>query len=450
MKSIIQFFSSVKLAIVLIIIITGASILGTLIPQQRSIAEYAARYDQFSNLLIRLEITNLYHSWWYISLLFLFSLNILVCTLTRFMPKLRRSFRPKKEFEKRNLQTAKINNRFTKNWTLEQTEEKIKRNLSSRHFRTKVNKRENRIHILARKKMLGLFGSDVVHVGLLVILVGGIISGAIGFGEDMQISEGQAVPVLNADFKILLEKFEIEYWPNGSIKDWKSTLTVLENENPILTKTVEVNHPLSYKGFVFYQSTYGWDWQNPSLEIWAKKNTDPDFSKKILLRAGEKAVLEEENIEISVLNFVPDFMLNERNQVTTRSLEPNNPAAFLEGWQDGEKIFSGWIFAKFPDFARMHSDAETDLKFELKDFEAPQYSGIQMSKDPGVNLIWTGCIILMMGLCLAFFWLPREIKILVEEVQGKTEVLAIGLATKNKEAFQSEFEGLITALRRSK
>ena len=450
MKSIIQFLSSVKLAIILIIIITLASILGTFIPQQRSIAEYAARYDQFSSLLIRLEITNLYHSWWYIILLFLFSLNILVCTLTRFTPKLRRSFRPKKEFEKKNLQTAKINYRSTKNWALEQTEEGIKKALSSRHYRTKVNKKENRTYFLARKRMLGLFGSDVVHLGLLIILIGGIISGVTGFGANINISEGQTVPVLNADFKLRLEKFETEYWPNGSVKDWKSTVTVLENENPILTKTVEVNHPLSHKGFVFYQSTYGWDWGNASLEIWAKKNTDPDFSKKIMLRLGEKAVLEGENIEISLLNFVPDFILNERNQVTTRSLKPNNPAAFLEGWQDGEKIFSGWIFANYPDFARMHSDVETDLKFELKGFEAAQYSGIQMSKDPGVNFIWAGCIILMMGLCLAFFWLPREIKILVEEAQGKTEIVAGGLATKNKETFQSEFEGIFTSLRRSK
>ncbi len=450
MKSIIQFFSSVKLGIVLIIIITLASILGTLVPQQRSIAEYAARYDQFSSILIRLEITNLYHSWWYISLLFFLSLNIIVCTLTRFTPKLRRSFRPKKEFERKNLQTAKINYRFIKNWTLEQTEEGIKKALSSRHYRTKVNKKENRIHLLARKKMFGLFGSDVVHIGLLIILIGGIISGATGFGANIKISEGQTVPVLNADFKLRLEKFETEYWPSGSVKDWKSTLTVLKNESPILTKTVEVNHPLSYEGFVFYQSSYGWDWENPSLEIWAKKNTDPDYSKKVMLRLGEKAVLEEENIEISVLNFVPDFILNERNQVTTRSLEPNNPAAFLEGWQDGEKIFSGWIFAKFPDFAQMHSDVETDLKFELKDFEAAQYSGIQMSKDPGVNFIWAGCIILMIGLCLAFFWLPREIKILAEEEQGKTKIVAGGLATKNKEIFKSEFEGLFTSLRRSK
>ena len=50
MRSIVKLFSSVKLAIVLIILITLASILGTLIPQGRSAAEYAARYGSLAGL----------------------------------------------------------------------------------------------------------------------------------------------------------------------------------------------------------------------------------------------------------------------------------------------------------------------------------------------------------------------------------------------------------------
>jgi len=440
----------VKLAIVLIIIITAASFLGTLILQQRSVAEYADRYGQFSNILIRLEVTNLYHSWWYVTLLFLFSLNILICTLTRLSPKLRRVLRPKLEFEKKNLLSAKINDRIKKSWSIDSSEEGVKKELSSRHYRIKVNKKDGRTHLLARKKILGLFGSDIVHLGLLVILLGAIFSGMGGFRTSINISEGQIVPILNADFKLQLDKFETEYWPNGSVKDWKSTLTILEYEKPVLTKTVEVNHPLSYKGFVFYQSNYGWDWENPTLEIRATKNTDPSFTEIMRLKLREKVKMNEGSIEISLLHFVPDFILNDRNEVATRSLEPNNPAAFLEGWQDGEKIFSGWIFAKYPDFARMHSNVETDLKFELKGYEAAQYSGIQMSKDPGVNYIWSGCVILMLGLCLAFFWFPREIKIILEDDQGKAEIIASGLAAKSKDAFQSEFENIFTSLRRSK
>ena len=60
-----------------------ASILGTLIPQGRAAEEYAARYGSLSGALIKLQLTSLYHSIWYLALLVLFALNIIVCTLDR-------------------------------------------------------------------------------------------------------------------------------------------------------------------------------------------------------------------------------------------------------------------------------------------------------------------------------------------------------------------------------
>jgi cytochrome c biogenesis protein len=448
MKSLLKFFNSVKLAIVLIITITAVSIIGTLIPQHRPPAEYMDRYGQWANLLIRLEFTALYQSWWFLSLLVLLSLNITVCTLTRLSPKLRKVFRPSLDFKKKSLQVMKINDRFKKNEDLNKAYLDLKKELASRRYRIKENKEENRIFLLARKRTLGVFGSDIVHLGLLIILSGGIISGVGGFRANLQISEGQILPIPQTDFKLRLDNFDTEYYPNGAVKDWKSTLTVMEEGKAHLTKTVEVNHPLSYRGYVFYQSSYGWDWKNPTLVLRAKKNSDPDFSEKTDLKLGEKVGLA--GLEISALHFVPDFVINENREIATRSLQPNNPAAYIEGWQGEDKILSGWIFSKFPDFNRIHFSQETDLNLTLEDFRANQYSGIQMAKDPGVNFIWTGCTVLMIGLFVAFFWPAKEIKMTLEESQGKTELTAGGTAPKNKEAFASEFHTLMASLRRLK
>jgi cytochrome c biogenesis protein len=449
MKSFLNFFSSVKLAIFLLIFITLASILGTLIPQHRSPAEYVDRYGDIANFFVRLEITKLYQSWWFIALLFLFAVNILICTLTRLSPKLKKAFQPRFETEKKKLVSLKTKASFIKNQDLKKTFAGCKQTLSSKHYKLKTEYSDNQTYLLARKRILGLFGSDIVHLGLLIIIIGGIVSGLGGFRTNLNISEGETIPVPQTNFILRLDKFVTEYHPNGSIRDWKSTLTVLENGSDVLSKTIEVNHPLSHKGFVFYQSGYGWDWKNPTLEIWAKKQNDTTFLKKFELGVGEKAQLGEDDIEITVLNFVPDFIIGENNEIATRSLNPNNPAAYIEGWQEGEKIFSSWIFAKFPDFGRMHSDIETDLSFEFKDLKAAQYSGIQISRDPGVNLIWVGCTFLMLGLCIAFFWPPREIKIILEENQNKTDVTSGGIATKNREDFRSEFDHMMESIRRA-
>ena len=448
MKSLWNFFNSVKLAIFLLIIITLASILGTLIPQNRSLDEYLAHYGQFANLFNQLQLTKLYQSLWFIALLCLFALNIIVCTLTRLSPKLRKAFHPKLEMESKEITVLKIKEEFKKNISLDKAKKELKRELSSRHYRLKEAKRENKTFLLARKKILGWFGADFVHIGILIILAGGIISGAGGFRKDLTFTEGDIRGIPGAEFKLRLDKFETEYYPNGMVKDWKSTLTVIENEKPILSKVIEVNHPLSYKGFVFYQSSYGWNWTNTSVEIWVKKRKDPSFLRKIDVTVGERVRLNSENIHISVLNFISDFVINERNEIISRSLQPNNPAAFIEGWEGDEKIMSGWIFSKFPDFARIHSEKETDLSFELKNFNAGQFSVIQAAKDPGVNFIWVGCTFLMIGLAFAFYWPTREIKVILEESQGKTKVIAGGIASKSREALQSEFEKIMTSLRR--
>jgi hypothetical protein len=56
----------------------------------------------------------------------------------------------------------------------------------------------------------------------------------------------------------------------------------------------------------------------------------------------------------------------------------------------------------------------------------------------------------MIGLAIAFYWPSREIKIILEEIQGKTGVIAGGIASKNREDFQSEFDRIMSSLRRSK
>jgi len=99
-------------AIVLLILLIAASILGTLIPQGRSAQEYLARYGQLAGLFQKLQFTRLYQSFWYVGLLALFSLNIIICTLVRLSPKLRRVFRPTCDLDPRSVQVLKVKDKF--------------------------------------------------------------------------------------------------------------------------------------------------------------------------------------------------------------------------------------------------------------------------------------------------------------------------------------------------
>ena len=457
MKRLIKFFTSIKLAIVLLIILALASILGTLIPQGRSAEEYAARYGQLAGALGALQMTRLYHSIWYMGLLLLFAANIIVCTLERLGPKYRRAFKPGLEHDPKGLLALKINARVKRAAPAPDAAAEVRRALEGARYRVRQSTAGPRVHLLGRKKIWGLFGSDVVHAGLLVILAGGIISGATSIRTDLALAQGETKSAPKADFAVRLDKFTTDYYPDGSVKAWKSDLTVLEAGKPVLARTVSVNHPLSYKGYSFYQTSYGFNWDNPGVEIWAKRKSDPSFLRKVKVKVGERAALDDpDKTTVAVARFLPDFVLGETNEPINRSNQPNNPAALVEGYRGEAKVFSGWIFANYPDFAQMHAandkdkNAASDLAFELKGFDAGQFSVLEAAKDPGVSLIWLGCILLMAGLGLAFYWPPWEIKAVIEDAQGKADVVLGGHAAKSREAFAAEFEAIAAALRRPK
>ena len=78
---------------------------------------------------------------------------------------------------------------------------------------------------------------------------------------------------------------------------------------------------------------------------------------------------------------------------------------------------------------------------------AKPYSVLEAAKDPGVPLIWLGCLLVMAGLGLAFYWPTWEIKAVLEETKGQTDINLGGLAAKSREAFAVEFAAVTADLR---
>ncbi|MGZ5498227.1 MAG: cytochrome c biogenesis protein ResB [Candidatus Aminicenantales bacterium] len=461
MRSAWKFLSSIKLAIVLIILLTVASIVGTLIPQGRSVAEYSARYGSLSGLFTALRLTRLYQSVWYLALLLLFAANTIVCTLSRLGPKWRRVFHAAPEADAKSVTSMRASARFRLPLTLAAARDRVTRRLRARRYRVDESAKGEKISLLARKRRLGWFGSDVVHLGLLVIIAGGFTSGLGSRRAELSLTDGQTADVPHAAFQLRLDKFDTEYYPQGGVKDWKSTVSVIEGGAPVLTRIIEVNEPLTYKGISVYQQSYGWDWTRSRVVLELRKPGDPAVLKTMTLDVGQSAAVESPDVtSVVVRRFVPDFVIGEGNEIQSRSEDPNNPAALVEAWKGEERVFSGWIFAKFPDFGQGHgndpmSGARTaaaadapKLAVILKDYSAAPYSVLEAAQDPGANLIWLGCLLVSGGFFLAFYWPPREIRVVLEGSQGKVDLAAGGHAAKSREAFQAEFDGIFESIRR--
>ncbi|NPA95566.1 MAG: cytochrome c biogenesis protein ResB, partial [Thermodesulfobacteria bacterium] len=80
----VRFFSSVKLAIFLFIVLALTSIIGTVLPQGESLQFYLENYGPFYFKIIKtFHLYDTYHAWWYLALMGLFSINLVVCTIKR-------------------------------------------------------------------------------------------------------------------------------------------------------------------------------------------------------------------------------------------------------------------------------------------------------------------------------------------------------------------------------
>lgn len=450
MAPVLRLLSSLRLAIGLIILLIAASILGTLIPQGASPEQYAARYGGAAGFLAAAGLTGLYHSFWYIGLVALLGLNIAVCTLTRMPGKIRRARRPRIETEARTLDGLGLHDRIRRPLPAAQAGPALEARLRKLGFRVRRRSLDGRLHVLARKHTAGLFGSDIVHAGLLILLAGGIVTAAGGFRAEIPIGRGRTAEVPGAGFALRLDDFTTEYHPDGSVKAWKSAVTVVEDGKPGRQAVIAVNHPLTHQGYSFYQMSYDYDWEaaTVTLAVRGKEEGGPD--KTLALAPGRAYSLgDAQGTEIALRRFLPDFVLDESGKPSTRSLRPDNPAALVEVSRGGVQDYQGWIFAKHPDVSGLHGRREPDLDIRIKDIDAPPLSVLEAAKDPGVPLIWLGCGLGLVGLFLAFYWPPREIRALLEESKGGTEIRLGGHAAKGRDRLAAEFASLTESLRRT-
>ena len=76
--------SSMRFARGLLITIGLAALLGTIIPQQEELSQYLARFGPVgSQVVTRLGLTDLYHSWYFVGLLLLLGASLMVCSTRR-------------------------------------------------------------------------------------------------------------------------------------------------------------------------------------------------------------------------------------------------------------------------------------------------------------------------------------------------------------------------------
>lgn len=452
LKKIWRFFLSLRLTIALLIILSAVCVIGTVVPQNASPQEYHRLYSPSTYAVIKaLGFTDLYHCWWFVACLGLFTLNLAACSLNR-LPRIRRLLAPAPVLLTDELLegmgTVKKCTMKKNPPSVDALAQAVARFLC----RPSVTRHGGATHIVADAGRYSYLGFYLTHIGM-IIGIAGVLLGTAGFQGFMNIDEGETRSTvtlrnggagIDLGFAVRCDRFEVSYYDKGGMpKDYKSWLTVVDGGAEVLKKVIEVNDPLIYQGVFFYQSSYG---VSPAgggealLRIRAAAGGGP---VEYRLRQGQRVALKGTADEAELAAVYADFTMD-GGRVYSRSAEPRNPAAKVVFYRDGKELDTAWAFLNFPDF---HRKADGAYSVELAGFYPRYYTGLQVTLDPGVNIVWVGCLLLTAGICMAFFTSHRRVCLLVQEQDGGLRLALAGSASKNRKAFAAQVQKLFEQLK---
>jgi cytochrome c biogenesis protein len=445
--ALLEFFSSLKLAIFLMITMAILATVGTVIQQGERPEVYIKEYGESAYWwFVKLGFIDIYHTWYFSTILVLLCINSLTCFHQRF-PAIWRSIRQ----DKVNV-TAQFIQNLKRSATVDLAAERgtvtedIALAFAERGYRVLVNKGDAETTLYATKGIMGRIAAHVAHLSVTVIVIGGILGNVIGFRDFGVCLEGETYHIPQGNFDLHVDKFWIDYYDNGAVKSYNSTLTVIENGESKLTKTITVNDPLVYKGIWFYQSSYGdsWDRVEKARVVVRDKTTDKVVGEAILDWKKE-AVLKDLGLKLLLTDFVADFGFDAKDRrVYSKTVEHENPAIKLAITEREQTLTSPWIFYNYPDLFDIQG---SKYKFELTGYLAKKFTGLQIAKDPGVLLVWIGSTLLVVGVTLSAVIYHRRVWAKVVPGRQGVTVYVGGTAYKGQIDFDREFDRFTARLK---
>ena len=432
-----DFFCSLKLAIITLILLATTSIIGTVIEQNKTPQEYLQNYGMSESTykaLDALQFFDMYHSYWFLSLMGLFAVNLICCSIKR-LPRIIKIVRePVLVADDGLFRTFSNREEIVTEGTVESVRDKVVTLLGKRFASPVVTEEDGKVYLFSQKGTFSRFGVYVTHSSILIIFLGAMIGNVWGYKAYVQIAEGQStssVWIRGAQtptpigFEVRCDNFDITFYEDGQRpKDYKSDLVVLENGKEILKKTIEVNDPLTYKGLTFYQSSYGTT--GDPIYQFRVKNRKTGETVNVTGPPGKHLSLPG-GADLIPMGYAENYQgFGPVAQVNIDTGNHNHGTPFI-------------VFKDHPQYDERRGGTYV---ISLIDVQQSYYTGLQVAKDPGVWVVWFGCLFIVLGSCGAFFLSHRRIWVNIQPLDKGIGVKIGGNAHRNQPAFALFFDEL--------
>ena len=420
-SQVLNWLSSLKIAILLLLVIAVSCAAGTLIPQQESNQFY---YDNFNknpflgiinaNILLLFEFDHVYTSFWFLFLLIWLGLALSVCSFRRQLPILKSAlnwidYNSPRQIAKLSVAQTIVTNNYSKSL------EKIKINLKKQGW----NMKETDGRIAARQGVIGRLGPILIHLGMILLMIGATYGSLNGKTIEKFLAPGRSIDLLNNNeekgLTIELQKFQIERDPQGRAEQYKSIVNVIEPNGNNQSKEISVNYPLRYKGLTLYQA----DWSLAAITI------QIDNSPKLQIPIEPISELGEQ-----VWGTIIPTNKDGKNQILLTVDSELGPVNIYDN--DGTLL------------TKLSINKEEKVKGALiKIINIIPSSGLLLKHDPGVPIVYLSFAIILIGGSLSII---STKKIWVLHENEKSMIYIGGLSNRNLSGLSKELPNLISFL----
>jgi len=415
-RAIYGLLTSVRFAVVQIVAIALAGVVGIVIPQLpgvafRSPADYAEQVAILrgrvepalgsppTDLFEMLGFFRVFTAGWFTALLALLAVSIVVCTLDR-TPSLWRSARDVRVAPADSFFDPALPDRAVIGGGL--SAEDVHAAMRRAGFRVRVKEGAGGMRFLYgdRHQNAKLF-TLITHAGLVGFILAAAITSRFGFETGILLPEGQALPVESIGSAGLVSVkslgFSAPRDAAGRFTDFTTDLAVYRDGREIARKVVRVNDPLAAAGYTFHQNFFG-----PAVDLAIRDGAGR------LLWAGP-IPLDEVNAGRPYGRFaIPgreeglEMLLGEDAAGAT-SLAVVGYRIIGHDAAGGPLVETLFVGGAAP--GRSYVVETSDLRITFEKVSA--FSGVIVKRDPGASIVWGSFLLLIVGLSLTFYF-PRR------------------------------------------